>query len=226
MVLSKMLFNSALFKNKSQKDITDLLASMNYGIKKYQKNETILSVDEPTHSIGIILSGKIEIQKNFASGKIVTISHKEDGDLFGEGSVFSKASTYPCNIFAKTNVTALFITKSVMLTLISNDVILLDNLLNSLANRVLVLNLTTELLSYSCIQQKIAFSLLNMMGHYRSHHIITLPYSKKTWAECLNISRPSLFRELKVLCTKKILSVENRTITILNKDALNSLLNN
>jgi CRP-like cAMP-binding protein len=111
-----------------------------------------------------------------------------------------------------------------MLDLISRDPILLENLLRSISNRVLLLNLKTELLSYSSIQKKIAFSLLYLMDDYSCNDKITLPYSKKKWAEYLNVSRTSLFRELKEVCEKKIIHIDSKTITILNRDSLENLL--
>lgn len=226
MNIYKTLCYSALFKSKNENEIEDILSTISFKIKDFHKSDVILSVNQITNYVGIILSGNIEIQKNFASGKIVTISIRERGEVFGEGSVFSKTNTYPCNIIAKTKSKILLISKSDILNIASNDITLLENLLNSLANRVLQLNMTTELLSYSSIQQKIAFSLLNLMTNYKTNNIITLPYSKKTWAECLNISRPSLFRELKNLSIKNILLINNRNISILDNKYLHELLNN
>ncbi|QXM05325.1 Crp/Fnr family transcriptional regulator [Crassaminicella indica] len=222
--ISSFLTNSVLFKNKTQQEINNALSSIEYIVKSYKKGDLIFSVDQTTKYIGIILEGCIEVQKNLASGKVISILYKKKGDLFGEGSVFSKTNTYPCNIFAKTKSTILLITKQNILNLLSKDSSLLINFLNSFANRILSLNLKTELLSYSSIQQKIAFSLLYLMDEYKCNNVILLPYSKKTWSEHLNVSRPSLFRELKILCDQKIIHIQNRTITILNKDHLISLL--
>lgn len=219
-----VLCNSVLFENKTQDEIESALSSIEYIVKSYERGELIFRIDQSTKYIGIILDGSIEVQKNLASGKVISILYKRKGDLFGEGSVFSKATAYPCNIYSKTKSMILLISKENMLRLISNDTILLNNFLSSFANRVLLLNLKTELLSYSSIQQKIAFSLLYLMDDCKSGDTVTLPYSKKTWAEHLNVSRPSLFRELKILCSQKIIDIQSKTITILKEDALVNLL--
>jgi CRP-like cAMP-binding protein len=224
--LLKSLYTSALFKNINQSEIDHALSSVEYEVKHYEKGDLIFGIDHTTKYIGIILEGCIEVQKNLASGKTISILNKKKGDLFGEGSVFSKTSTYPCNIFSKTKTTIFLISKQNMLHMISSNPMVLNNFLSSFADRVLLLNLKTELLSYSSIQQKIAFSLLYLMEEYTQDNVITLPYSKKAWAEHLNVSRPSLFRELKVLCNQKTIHMENLTITILKKDALVNLLNN
>lgn len=223
--INKALYNSDLFLKKPLKEIEDILSSIQYHVKKYEQEELIFRMGQPTKYIGIILKGSIEIQKNLASGNIITIFEKNQGKLFGEGSVFSKSDTYPCNIFSKSKSTILFITKKNMLNLIFHDLTLLENFLRSISNRVLLLNLKTELLSYSSIQKKIAFSLLYLMDDYSCNNVITLPYSKKKWAEYLNVSRTSLFRELKEICDQKIIYINNKTITISNKNTLENLLN-
>lgn len=224
--IAKSLYNSALFKNKTEIEINNALSKIEYTTKCFDNEELIFRVDQRSEYIGIILEGSIEVQKNLASGRVISILNKKKGALFGEGSVFSKSVTYPCNIYSKNKNKILLISKDNMLKLIRSDSCLLNNFLSSFANRLLSLNLTTELLSYSSIQQKIAFSLLHMMNDYRKGNVINLPYSKKRWSEHLNVSRPSLFRELKELCNKKIISIETRNITILNESALANLLNN
>ncbi|WIF95713.1 Crp/Fnr family transcriptional regulator [Caminicella sporogenes] len=224
--ISNFLVHSVLFKSKTQNEIDKILSSIEYIVKSYNEGDLIFSVEQAPKYIGIILKGCIEVQKNLASGKTVSILYKKTGELFGEGSVFSKATTYPCNIFSKTKSTIFLIDKQNILYLLSKDSCLLSNFLSSFADRVLLLNLKTELLSYSSIQQKIAFSLLYLMDEYKHNNVIFLPYSKKTWSEHLNVSRPSLFRELKILCNQKIIYIENRKITILNEDALIDILQN
>lgn len=219
-----MLSYSTLFKGKTPTDIESALRTIDYFIKSYKSGELIFGVTQKSEHIGIILAGSIEVQKNLASGNIVTLLNKNKGELFGEGSVFSDSLTYPSDIFAKSPSTILHISKDNILLLISNDSILLVNFLSSLANRVLMLNLKTELLSYQSIQKKIAFSLLYLMNEFRSGDIIELPYSKKSWSEYLNTSRPSLSRELKVLVERNILFVCNRKIKIIDNAALLSIL--
>ncbi|MBN4069784.1 MAG: cyclic nucleotide-binding protein [Alkaliphilus sp.] len=219
-----MLSYSTFFRGKASADIERTLSTIDYFIKSYKPGELIFGVTQKTEHIGIILTGSIEVQKNLASGNIVTLLSKGKGELFGEGSVFSDSLSYPSDIFCKEPSTILHISKENVLALISIDSVLLGNFLNSLANRVLMLNLKTELLSYQSIQKKIAFSLLYLMNEFRNGDTIELPYSKKSWSEYLNTSRPSLSRELKVLTQRGILSLSNRKIKIISNAALLSIL--
>lgn len=218
------LAHCVIFKDKSNSEIYNILSSIDYKIETFNSGDLIFGVSQKTEYMGIILDGCVEVQKHLASGKVVSILYKERGELFGEGSIFSKTITYPCNIFAKKKTSVLLLNKNNMLNLLQNDAYLLSNFITSFANRLLALNLKTELLSYSCIQQKIAFSLLYLLDNYKKNNLITLPFSKKTWSEHLNVSRPSLFRELKNLSDKGILSISDRSIEILNICEIENLL--
>ncbi|MGV8146591.1 MAG: Crp/Fnr family transcriptional regulator [Alkaliphilus sp.] len=218
------LYDSVLFKNIKLADIEKILILLNYSVKTYKKNELIFGVEHEANYVGIILDGSIRVQKDLASGRIVTLLDKTKGDLFGEGSVFSDTLNYPSNIFSAETSKILLISKQSLNNLISSDSILLHNLLRSLANRVLMLNLKTELLSYSSIQKKIAFSLLFLMDKSKVQNTVNLPFSKKDWSEHLNTSRPSLCRELGVLSKQRILLVEGREILILKEQSLLEIL--
>ena len=56
--------------------------------------------------------------------------------------------------------------------------------------------------------------------------MVHLSFTKKTWAEYLNVSRPSLCRELKKLCTDNIIEIIKDKILILDENALIDLLQN
>lgn len=53
-----------------------------------------------------------------------------------------------------------------------------------------------ELLACDSIRQKIGFSLLYELKELSPEQGIELPFPKKFWAESLDVSRPSLYREL------------------------------
>jgi len=222
----KTLHKTILFKGKTLNEVEILLKKTNFKVKIYDNNSIIFGVEDPTTQIGIILSGAVEVQKNLSTGKTVIILNHEKGSLIGQGSVFSRTHYYPCNMYAKKNTKILIISKESFLSLLASDTLILNNFLHSFANRILLLNQQTELLSYSSIHKKIAFSLLHMFTNLRNGQIIKLPYTKKEWSEHLNVSRPSLFRELKTLCEQDILHIQKRTITILDEEALVRILFN
>ena len=63
-----------LFKGINKDEIINILNKSSYSIIKYNKDELIAIEGEDCHSLGIILEGKVEIQR-FSSGQVMTINN-------------------------------------------------------------------------------------------------------------------------------------------------------
>ncbi|QUI23912.1 Crp/Fnr family transcriptional regulator [Vallitalea pronyensis] len=202
-----------LFKNKSLDEIEKLFSHVQYKTASYKENEIIFSPVQKADRIGIILSGSVDIQKLFPSGKVVIIERKKRFDLIAASSIFSKIDVYPDAVSVSKPCTILFILKSDLLNLFHMDKDFMLNFIESVSNETLMLKHKIGILSLSSIQEKIAGYLIYSNKTYNSYSI-TLPFSKKAWAEYMNVSRTSLSRELRHLETEGILSFEKRKIHI------------
>jgi hypothetical protein len=80
-----------------------------------------------------------------------------------------------------------------------------------------------ELLSYHGISQKAAFWLLTQARQTGSNQV-RIPESVSKWAMLMNVSRPSLHRELKHLAEQGMIVYAPPIITIINADALQTVL--
>ena len=80
-----------------------------------------------------------------------------------------------------------------------------------------------ELLSYSGIAQKAAFWLLKQ-ARQTGRDVIKIPGSVSNWAMIMNVSRPSLHRELKKMEDENIISYNPPLVTILSTSDLQDLL--
>lgn len=218
-----VLSKCSLFKGKEKQAIIDILSRLNYKINHYQKNDFIFRADQTPDYIGIVLKGSIEIQNNMESGKFFNVLYKKEGDTFGGGLVFANTPIYKFNFIAKTGCDILLIYKQSIFEVLLLDKIIMKNILQLLAKSTIILNEKIELFSYSSIQKKIACSLLY---NTKNDNTINLLYSKKAWAEHLNVSRSSLCRELKKLSDAGIIEINNKKIKILKKDNLKAILDN
>ena len=213
-----------LFNSKTCSEIENLLSKINYRTTSYKKNDVIFSPYQKATTLGIILSGSVDVVKNYPSGKkALLISRKKTYDLLAEDTVFSSLTDYPETFTANCDCKILLIPCSELLILLNNDKQLNLNLLTAISNYIIVLKKCTGVLSLSSIQEKIAGYLYH--EHLRTNlFVITLPFSKKDWAEHLNISRTSLSRELRVLESLGIISFDSRVIKIINYKKLKDLL--
>ena len=218
-----VLENSTLFRGVPAKGLRAYLEETPHHIQCYDKEETIFHLMDPAFRIAVILEGRVEAQKSFPNGSQVNVSVRIPGELIGPAAVFSKGGHYPCDIVALEPTTLMMFQKEDLLSLMQKDVRILQNFTTEIASATYMLQQRLELLSYNGIAQKAAFWLL-MQARRSGKDTVNLPDSVSKWAMLMNVSRPSLHRELKKLEEEGIISYSHPMIQILDRDALQDVL--
>ena len=219
-----ILEKSALFKGIPTSEICQLLHTLPYHIRSYEKDETIFHMMDSASQIGIILKGRVQAQKPFPNGSQMNVSVRRPGDLVGPAAVFSSFRRFPCDIVALEPSVLLMLSKEDLLSLMQRDVRVLENFTTEIASSTYLLQQRLELLSCGGIAQKAALWLLTQ-ARQTGQSSIPIPESFTHWAMTLHVSRPSLHRELKKLEADGVLSYTPPFITILNQQALQAVLN-
>lgn len=212
-----------LFKGMSLKEIEDILNTVDYKIKFFKKDQLIAVEGEACLSIGIILEGRVEIKKIFASGRSITVTALKKGNIFGEVIIFSDTKKYPSTIVSFTETKVMFISKDDILKFCNSNYQFLFNFISLLSNRILMLNEKITIISQKSIRQKLSLFLLEEYKKNKSL-ILELPLSRKDLAEYLGIPRPSLSREMRNMKNEGIIDFKKNTIKIINLSALESFL--
>lgn len=218
-----VLENSTLFRGVPAKDLRAYLEETPHHIQCYDKEETIFHLMDPASRIGIILEGRVEVQKSFPNGSQENVSVRIPGELIGPAAVFSKTQRYPCDIVALEPTTLMMFRKEDLLSLMQKEIRILQNFTTEVASATYMLQQRLELLSYSGIAQKAAFWLL-MQIRQTGKTTVNIPDSISKWAMMMNVSRPSLHREIKKLEEEGIIRYTGKTIEVLNPDELQSVL--
>ncbi|MBQ8955221.1 MAG: Crp/Fnr family transcriptional regulator [Clostridia bacterium] len=218
-----VLEKSALFHGIPASELRAILASSSHHIQCYERGEIIFHLMDQASSIGIILEGRAEAQKSFPNGSQVNVSVRGPGTMIGPAAAFSSAQIYPCDVVALEPVTILMFRKEDLLSLMHENVRILENFTTEIASATYMLQQRLELLSYSGIAQKAAFWLLTRMRQ-TGNNAVPVPESVSKWAMLMNVSRPSLHRELKRLEGQGIIAYSSAVITIQNEEALREVL--
>lgn len=213
------LSKTILFKNLDKEEINNLITNIPSNIKDYNKDDVIAIEEDDCHSLGIILLGNVEIHKPFPSGKVVTISYFEAGNVFGEALVFSKYHKYPATIIASSECKIMYIEKSDVIKLMSFDSRVLNNFAAVLSDRILMLNERLTNLSYDTVRKKIANLILIEYSKQKNKYLV-LPFCRRKMAELLNIPRPSLSRELMKMKDDGIIDYHRNKLKIVDLELL------
>ena len=218
-----ILEKSTLFQGVEAYVLRGYLEETPHHIQCYDKEETIFHLMDPALRIGIILEGRVEAQKSFPNGSQVNVSIRIPGEIIGPAAVFSKSQRYPCDIVALEPATLMMLSKEDLLSLMQKDVKILQNFTTEIASATYMLQQRLELLSYSGIAQKAAFWLL-MQVRQTGKTAVQIPDSMSRWAMIMNVSRPSLHREMKKLKEEGIIRYEGKNIYVLDPDGLQAVL--
>ena len=218
-----ILEKSTLFQGVEANVLRGYLEETPHHIQCYDKEETIFHLMDPALRIGIILEGRVEAQKSFPNGSQVNVSIRIPGEIIGPAAVFSKSQRYPCDIVALEPATLMMLRKEDLLSLMQKDVKILQNFTTEIASATYMLQQRLELLSYSGIAQKAAFWLL-MQVRQTGKTAVQIPDSMSRWAMIMNVSRPSLHREMKKLEEEGISRYEGKNIYVLDPDGLQAVL--
>jgi len=218
-----ILEQSWLFRGLSAHQIQSLLSDIPYFTQNYEKDETIFYPLEMAGRIGVILRGKVQSYKLFPNGNQVNVTIRTVGDIIGPAAALSVQGRYPFGVATLEHTEVLMFRRESFLCLLRKDPRLAENALSEISSITFMLQQRLELLSYHGIDQKIAFYLL-MASKESGKATVLIPGSMTKWALMMNVSRPSLYRELKRLDGQSLLRFTAPEIQILDAPALEKLL--
>lgn len=218
-VLSDNLKRCILFKDMNSEDLSNFLNMSNYTIKKYLKGNMVVIEGSKCEELGILLEGLLEVQTLYPSGKLLTLAQLKPVEIFGEAILFSKMNKFPATIGAIKDSKIMFIKKEDLINCLTNCHKFMENFLELLSNKLLMLNKKVKMLSLESIRQKIGNFLREEYKKQKSN-IIKVSLSRKEMAEHMGIQRPSLSRELIKMKKEGIIEFDRKVIIIKDMGAL------
>lgn len=214
----KILEQVSLFNGINSAELSNILECLNGNVRQYPKNQSIIRAGEEITSLGIILTGSVQVVREDVMGNRMIVAGLEEGEIFGETFVCAGLKESPVSVFAMEACRILWISVkkivSTCATACSFHSRLITNLLELLARKNLYLNSKMELLSKRSMRDKImSFLALQMEQHKNSSFEISL--NRNELADYLCIDRSAMSRELSKLRDEGIIEYRKNCFTIL-----------
>jgi len=185
----------------------------NFKIITYKKNDVIFNEGDSCDSIGLVIYGNITITTYTYNEKEYEIINIQDDGIFGQNIIFSNQKYLGTGITTK-ETKVIFISKKELLSLFTNQTFA-ANYLSLISKITLNIQKKVKLLTQKEIRDKIMFLLYENIKETNSN---TFYYdTKEKLALYLNITRPSLSRELINMKNEGIIEYDLRSITLLKK---------
>lgn len=181
-------------------------------VKGYQvtKNSVIHHEGDTCESIGVIVSGKVDVVSYSFQGKELVLNSLKAGEIFGNNLIFSSEPIYKGDVIAKEKCVIAFINKENLLFLLQNNKDFLELYLKAQSDFGKSLNARIQLLSFTNAEERLQY--------YASKNDNVIVFKNiTTLAAQIGIQRETLSRLLTSLVKRHLIKKEKGKITFIKK---------
>ena len=181
-------------------------------VKGYQvaKNNVIFHEGDVCETIGIIISGKVDIISYSFEGKELLINSLKAGEIFGNNLIFSSEPVYRGDVIAQEKSVIALINKENLVYLLQNNKDFLYLYLKAQSDKAKLLTSRIQLLSLVNAEERLFY--------YASKNDNVITYKNvTTLAATIGVQRETLSRLLTSLIKRHLIKKEKGKITVLKK---------
>ena len=193
-------------------------------VKKFLPGKLIVGETDPIRSFYVVLSGRLKLYKSSPEGKEQTLQLLGPGDPFGLCTAFATDS-FPASVTAIEESTVLRIPGEVLESVARQEPSLLLNIILILSQRLKDSMTLVESLALKEIPGRLATFLLHDLSREAGtkNNRLELNISQRELAKILGATPEALSRALRKMSNDGILIAAKRTMTVLDRQALEKL---
>jgi CRP-like cAMP-binding protein len=190
--------------------------------KQINKGEIIVSEGDEGEGFFVIAEGRVKVFKVSTEGKEQILHIFGPGQPFGEVPVFT-GQRFPANAQAIDKTRVLFFPRASFVNLISANPSLALNMLAIMSKKLRQFAVQIENLSLKEMPARLASYLVFLADEQNKDDSVTLKISKGQLASILGTIPETLSRVFAKLSGQKLINVEGKKITLLNRRGLEDL---
>lgn len=206
-----------LFIGIYDEDLSCLLGCLGAQESTYKKGDTIMSEGTPAKYLGIVLNGKVQIERVDYYGNRRILTSIGASQIFGESFVCAGLDKMPVDVVAVEDASILLINAHRITQSCSNACSfhsrLIFNLLNIVAKKNLIFHEKIDISSKRSTREKLmTYLLLEAKKH--GSDTFTIPYDRQELADYLNVERSGLSAEISKLRKERMIECRKCTFTL------------
>lgn len=206
-----------LFRGLSREEMVRALEGADHYRRNYAKGQVIYRPRDYERSLGVLLSGTVEVTKEGDGGHAMIVSVLSRGEAFGGAALFNEREDYVTTLTAREAARILFFPQPSVSALI-RDPRIAENYIRYLCGRIHFLSGKIDSLIAGTGERKVAQYLLSQLEG--GAEMLRLSCSLTDLAERLHMGRASLYRAFDHLSSEGILEKRGRTIQVLDLEKL------
>ena len=217
-----------LFKGIPADEIERLFDCLGFRVKTFSKGEFIAREGEPIKHIGIVLLGEVMVHRESATGERIILTRLKEDGMFGEVAAYTKGVWTASAVTTKDSEVLLFSPGAIFSLCpkaCDTHQILTKNMLHIVSHKALVLHEKVEMLSLKSIRKKVCRYLL-LRYESTQKKSFTIPLKRQELADYLQVTRPSLSRELMAMKDDGLINYKGNQFDLLNLEQMEEVMLN
>lgn len=214
------LSNTSLFRGFTEEETKSVLKCLSAVQKSYKKEEYIFHMGDTITSVGLVLSGSVQVIRDDYWGNRQIMAGIGEGQIFGESYACAKGEPLMVGVIAAEHTQVMFLEVGKLLTVCSiacqYHSRLIQNLLTVIAGRNLTLTTKIDHMSKKTIREKV-LSYLSYQAGKQGESRFEIPFNRQQLADYLAVDRSALSAELSRMRKEKLLLFDRNRFTLLKK---------
>jgi len=213
-----ILKNSKLFAGISEDEITPMLSCLSARLFNYNKGEYVFRRGEQISDIGILVSGKLHVQKDDFWGNRVIVRQIPVGGMFGEAYVSPESALLLNDVVAtEDSCVIMFDAKRVITTCQSScrfHAAVVQNLFYCISEENKNLMRKIGHITKRSTREKL-LSYLSEEAQKQSASSFSIPFNRQELADYLSVDRSAMSNELCKMRDEGLLQFDRNHFTLL-----------
>jgi len=216
----ELLKQTEVFQDMKSADIEAILSCMAANTKKYTKDSFVLNFGDKITSLGIVLSGQVNVIMEDYWGNRNIITMIKEGMTFAESYACAGDVPLRVSVQAAEDTEVLWMDIKKILTVCSSSCAfhnrLIRNLVTLLATKNLIMNHKLTFLTQRSTREKL-LAYLYSQSKSRGANAFSIPFDRQQLADFLSVDRSAMSNELSKLRNEGILEFNKNHFNFLKK---------
>lgn len=213
----KLLQGIPLFKGIKESEFGALFGCVGAKRERFEKGEFIFLGGDQTNSIGIVLSGRVQVLKEDIFGNRAILNDLGPKAVFGESFVCGGSYTLTVSVQAAENSDILFLPFERVMHICPSACgfhnALIKNMVEMIARKNIKLMENLEITTKHSLREKM-LTYLSQLAQEQGSVTVTAPLGRVDLADFLGVDRSALTRELGRMRDAGLIQFEKNTYTL------------
>ena len=212
-----------LFEDMKKEEIERVLGCLQAHLGRYKKDEYLYIQGNAFQNIGIILEGRISVNREYHNGSVQVLDTLGEGDTFGEDVVCLNQNHAPYSLVTTMNTLVLFINGKKLIEPSSAKCEYRSrvnlNMLKRMARYSVYVNHKMKYMSILSLKKRVIAYLLDCYEESGTANF-KIGMNREQMAHYLNGTRPSISKILMELKKENLIDYHKDCFTIYEEEAL------